>query len=213
MNKAAAKPATKLEEMPNDISDRLTSVQLRSVKAVQKKYGVSARDAFKIWNDARDLKAAKTAAARAGKKPVRGAFVADYIMERGDPIDFLIGVMNGHAFSQPDALIDPATGAKPIEYPTKTERIEAAKLLIPRVSAQIKPVGAPINVQIDAINGPADILKAINSTMRKMGKGEITHDDAKAVLDLIDKARAAIDTDVLASEVAELKALFEQKHG
>jgi hypothetical protein len=132
----------------------------------------------------------------------------EYIMQAGNPVDFLLGVMKGEPFPQPASRKDPETGKQPIIYPTEDQRIDAAKQLVPRVMPTLKPVGGNLVLNLNAIEKPEDILTAINAVITGMNSGELHPDDAAGILAVIEKAREAIATDTLAKEVEELRSMI-----
>lgn len=134
----------------------------------------------------------------------------EYIIQAGNPVDFLLGVMKGEPFPQPESRRDPDTGLLPIIYPETDQRIEAAKQLMPRVMPTLKPVGGNLVLNLNAIEKPEDILTAINSVIAAMNSGELHPDDAGTIIQVIEKAREALATDELAKEVEGLKSMIAE---
>nr|WP_170606200.1 DUF5681 domain-containing protein [Ruegeria arenilitoris] len=67
----------------------------------------------------------------------------------------------------------------------------------------------PLKVVLPKINGPEDILKAVNSVLGAVASGQITTDEADALLRSIEAARKAIETEQLHLELDELQSRLE----
>lgn len=167
----------------------------------------------------RAVRGARKAGAKSGKTmniTRRGSLnettvkMREYILQAGNPVDFLLGVMRGEPFPQPESRRDPETGKLPVIYPEGDQRMDAAKQLLPRVMPTLKPVGGSLVLNLNAIKEPADILVAINSVIEAMNSGELHPDDAGTIIQVIEKAREALATDELAKEVESLKEMVSE---
>ncbi len=67
----------------------------------------------------------------------------------------------------------------------------------------------PLKVVLPKINGPEDILNAVNSVLKAVASGQITTDEADALLRSIEAARKAIETEQLHIELDELQTRLE----
>jgi hypothetical protein len=67
----------------------------------------------------------------------------------------------------------------------------------------------PLKIDIPQINGPDDILKAVNSVLMAVSEGTITTDEADALLRSVETARRAIETEQLHLELDELQSRLE----
>lgn len=145
---------------------------------------------------------------RKGKPNKTNAVMRDHILAHANPVSFLIKVMNGEAFSQPIEKID-AEGKPILIYPNSDQRIAAAVQLLPRVAPEIRPIDMPVSFSLDDITEPKDILVAINNIIQLIANGEITPERAKTLTEIIESAREAMDTDILAAELEELRERVE----
>ena len=71
----------------------------------------------------------------------------------------------------------------------------------------------PLSLEMPKITGPADVLGAVNAIMCAMSKGQITPDEADALLRTVDVARKAIETEELHRELEGLQIRLEALGG
>ena len=67
----------------------------------------------------------------------------------------------------------------------------------------------PIKVAIPKIEGPDDILKALNAILDAVSNGQITTDEADALLRTIEAARKAMETEELHRDLDDLQSRLE----
>jgi hypothetical protein len=77
------------------------------------------------------------------------------------------------------------------------------RLLLPPARERLTPF------QLPPINGPADVVDAIQSAIALAGTGEMTLTEASHVVDLLDCLRAAFETRDLQSQIEALKSEIE----
>ena len=131
-------------------------------------------------------------------------------MGNANPLEFLASVMKGERFPQPQERTLFTI------YPTEDQRIDAAKQLLRRVSPELKPVEMPLfdlQARLVNIERPEQVLDSINAIMSMVLEGEITPSEASVLAAIVDKARNAIDTDLLSKEIEELKRVIEMQGG
>ena len=108
-----------------------------------------------------------------------------------------------------EALIDgdaEAITKKAIEL-AKAGDMTAIRLCLERILPPRKC--RPLKVSLPQINDPDDILKAVNSVMKAVSAGQITTDEADALLRSVEAARKAIETEQLHLELDELHSRLE----
>ena len=139
----------------------------------------------------------------AGSPNKVNAATRDYILSLCDPLEFLANVVKGEPFT-------PEGGAE--MKPTEEHRMTAAMQLLKKIVPDVKPVALPApSVDLPTPRDAGDIITFVARVAELLSRGEISHDDAAGFLSVADKARAAIDTDMLAKEVAELREILEGK--
>ena len=108
-----------------------------------------------------------------------------------------------------EALMDgdaEAITKKAIEL-AKAGDMTAIRLCLERVLPPRKC--RPFKVDLPQFNGPDDILNAVNSVMKSVSAGQITTDEADALLRSVEAARKAIETEQLHLELDELQSRLE----
>ncbi len=67
----------------------------------------------------------------------------------------------------------------------------------------------PLKVVLPKINGPEDILNAVNSVLIAVASGQITSDEADVLLRTVEAARKAMETEELHRELDNLQTRLE----
>jgi Family of unknown function (DUF5681) len=108
-----------------------------------------------------------------------------------------------------EALIDGDAGAitkKAIEL-AKAGDLTAIRLCLERILPPRKC--RPLKVNLPKIEGPRDILKAVNAILAAVSSGQITTDEADALLHTVEAARKAMETEELHRELDDLQSRLE----
>jgi hypothetical protein len=113
-----------------------------------------------------------------------------HVRDRADPLDFLAKVMSG-------VVID---GMKP----TMADRLAAARELRRVIVPDAKE--RPINFQLPSVTGLSELAQAVCATLKAVGEGKITPGEGKAVTDLLEAARKALESADLADRLSALEA-------
>lgn len=111
-----------------------------------------------------------------------------------------------------EALIDGDAGAitkKAIEL-AKAGDLTAIRLCIERILPPRKC--RPLKIKLPLIEKPADILRAVNAILVAVSSGQITTDEADALLRTVEAARKAMETEELHGELDSLKDRLELLH-
>ncbi|MBI1415684.1 MAG: hypothetical protein GC146_00525 [Limimaricola sp.] len=115
----------------------------------------------------------------------------------------------GKATLAAETLMDGDAGAitkKAIEL-AKAGDLTAIRLCMERILPPRK--SRPMRVTIPKINGPEDILKAVNAILIFVSSGRITTDEADALLRTVEAARKAMETEEVHLELDELQKRME----
>ncbi len=93
----------------------------------------------------------------------------------------------------------------------KAGDMTAIRLCLERILPPRK--SRPLKVSLPKIDGPGDILKAVNAVSAAVCTGQITTDEADALLRTVEAARKAIDTEELHREIDDLEMRLEALGG
>ena len=67
----------------------------------------------------------------------------------------------------------------------------------------------PLNLNLPKVDGPNDILRAVNAVLAAVATGKITTDEADGLLRTVEAARKAIETEEVHRELDELQKRLE----
>jgi len=79
----------------------------------------------------------------------------------------------------------------------------AARLILDRIAPVRK--GRPINLEFPEIADAAGVLAGLSATVKAMGDGRITPDEAATVAGVLEMKRRALETADLATQIEDLK--------
>ncbi len=134
------------------------------------------------------------------------AELRDEIARAADPIKFLAAVTNGEAIASATNKQD----EKPVTViPTLDQRLHAAALLLHKICPPAK--SAPIKLDLPAINNANDVKTAAGAVVSALGAGLLTPDDAKAVSDILEAFRRAIELSDHEVRLTALEAAAEKE--
>ena len=80
----------------------------------------------------------------------------------------------------------------------------AARLILDRIAPVRK--GRPINLELPEMADAAGVLAGLGATVKAMGEGHATPDEAATVAGVLEMKRRALETADLATQIEELKA-------
>lgn len=128
------------------------------------------------------------------------AATRERIAEMGDPIPFLVGVMNGEPiFASP--LKDGGTAA-PL-FPTIDQRVHAAKVLADKLVPNAKD--RAVTFACPPMAAAADLPAAIGAIIEAVGRGELTPVEASAIAGMVEMKRKALETLELEQRIRKLE--------
>jgi hypothetical protein len=117
-----------------------------------------------------------------------------------DPIGFLSSVLNGEPLEASPTKQGEETTAV---IPTLDQRLTAASQLSRWMPPP--PRVRPLALDLPKMSQPQDMVAVMASVMGSMANGEITPDEAKAVAEVVELQRRAIETQDLEQRIAALE--------
>ena len=79
----------------------------------------------------------------------------------------------------------------------------AARLVLERIAPVRK--GRPVSLPLPAVNTAGDVLAALSTTIKAMGEGRLTPDEAATVVGVLEVKRRAIETAELEKRIIDLE--------
>jgi len=117
-----------------------------------------------------------------------------------DPIGFLIDIMNGEGVQA--GTIKDGTDSDLI-VPTLDQRLNASSQLSRWMPPP--PRVRPLTLDLPKMSQPEDMVASMTAVVSAMAQGEVTPDEAKAVADVVEIQRRAIETESLEIRIAALE--------
>lgn len=150
-------------------------------------------------------KPTESTGAKQAKAPSAGKFAKG---KSGNPKGRPKGARNKATLAA-EALMDGDAAAittKAIEL-AKAGDMTAIRLCLERILPPRKC--RPLKVSLPSIEKPEDTLKAVNAVLAAVSEGDITTDEADALLRTVEAARKAMETEELHRELDELQTRLE----
>ncbi len=148
----------------------------------------------------RMAKRAKSGGRKKGTPNKTTAVARDRIEAEGDPIGFLLGVMNGETM----IVADQKDGDAPVKVlPTLDQRLSAATTLARKTVPDAKDKA--ISVDMPEINTAEHAVQAVGSILAAVTSGEITPTEGQVLAGIVENFRKAIELHDLDKRVAVLE--------
>ncbi len=145
-------------------------------------------------------KRTKTGGRATGTPNKTTAKTRDRIEAEGDPIGFLLGVMNGETMT---VAVQKDGNAPVTVLPTLDQRLSAATTLARKTVPDAKDKA--ISIDMPEINTAEHAVQAVGSILVAVTGGEITPSEGQVLAGIVENFRKAIETHDLDKRVAALE--------